>query len=240
MREEPKGSKACTDAAPCPTLRTRVHRLALPAPLDAHAWPAGPRGRSWRLAWHGVGALDREAMAVSPYAPRAPREPSPPCPARLPSLCSLGRCWRPLAGVWGQCPASGDRATPRHPRAAGRRHQHRGPTRGDGLGSAGHKPHQGEPAWPPVAPEVGGARRGAARNLKGGCAAPSQRTGMCQAGRRPHRTDNPRHRTTTTPGRKRFCNEARQALRMRVARTGAWEDTCQRLLLRFARLQPRP
>src|SRR5262249_10532998 len=37
LRNEYNGSKACNDADPCPTLRTRVHRISLPAPLDTQA-----------------------------------------------------------------------------------------------------------------------------------------------------------------------------------------------------------
>ena len=37
LRDEPNGSTACNDADPCPTLRTRVHRISLPTPLDTQA-----------------------------------------------------------------------------------------------------------------------------------------------------------------------------------------------------------
>jgi hypothetical protein len=60
-----------------------------------------------------------------------------------------------------------------------------------------------------------------------------------QAGRMPKITEHPRHRTATTRGRKRRCNEAIQAFRLRVERTLAWEAKCKRLLLRFERLQRR-
>jgi hypothetical protein len=45
------------------------------------------------------------------------------------------------------------------------------------------------------------------------------------------------HRHTTKRGRKRFFNEAIHALRRRVERTFAWEDTFKRLLLRFEHIQ---
>src|SRR5262245_54996586 len=52
-------------------------------------------------------------------------------------------------------------------------------------------------------------------------------------------TENPRNRKCTKRGRKRLFSEAIQALRTRVDRTFAWEDTCKRLLLRFERIQQR-
>jgi hypothetical protein len=61
-----------------------------------------------------------------------------------------------------------------------------------------------------------------------------------QCGLIPNIPTNPRHRKTTKRGRKRLFNETIEALRMRVERTLAWEDTCKRLLLRCERLQHRP
>jgi hypothetical protein len=56
----------------------------------------------------------------------------------------------------------------------------------------------------------------------------------------PNITDSPRKRKTTKRGRKRrFDAAAIHALRMRVERTLAREDTCQRLWLRVERLQQR-
>jgi hypothetical protein len=43
----------------------------------------------------------------------------------------------------------------------------------------------------------------------------------------------------STHNRKCIFNAAIHALRMRVERTFAWEDTCKRLLLRFERIQQR-
>jgi hypothetical protein len=51
--------------------------------------------------------------------------------------------------------------------------------------------------------------------------------------------ENPRNRKTTKRGRKRFCNAAMHALRRRVERTLAWDDTFKRFLLRFERIQQR-
>src|SRR6266850_7368975 len=53
------------------------------------------------------------------------------------------------------------------------------------------------------------------------------------AGLIPNIKENPRNRKTPKRGRKRLFNEAIHALRMRVERTFAWEDTFKRLLLRF-------
>ncbi len=50
---------------------------------------------------------------------------------------------------------------------------------------------------------------------------------------------NPRNRKHTERGRTRLFNEAIHALRMRVERTFAWEETFKRLLLRFERFQQR-
>ena len=55
----------------------------------------------------------------------------------------------------------------------------------------------------------------------------------------PQYQKNPRNRKTPKRGRKRFFNEAIHALRMRVERTFAWEDTFKRLLFRFERIQQR-
>ncbi len=90
-----------------------------------------------------------------------------------------------------------------------------------------------------VAKEVGLDLRGASRNLDGGVDAIRNRTCMFNAGMIPHIKEHPRHRKTTKRGRKRLFNAAIHALRMRVERTFAWEDTCKRLLLRFARIQQR-
>jgi hypothetical protein len=56
---------------------------------------------------------------------------------------------------------------------------------------------------------------------------------MFHAGLISNITESPRKRKTIMRGRKRRFDAAIHALRMRVERTLAWEDTCQRLLLRF-------
>ena len=89
------------------------------------------------------------------------------------------------------------------------------------------------------ATEVGLDRRGAYRNRDGGFDAAHNRTCMFHAGLIPNITEKPRNRKTTKRGRKRLCNAAIHAWRMRIERTFAWQDTCKRLLLRFARIQQR-
>ena len=89
------------------------------------------------------------------------------------------------------------------------------------------------------AKEVGVDRRGAYGNLDGGLDSRAHRTGIFHAGMIPNITENPRNRKHTKRGRKRLVNAAIHALRRRVERTFAWEDTFKRLLLRFARIQQR-
>jgi hypothetical protein len=81
--------------------------------------------------------------------------------------------------------------------------------------------------------------RGALPNLDGGCDAAHHRQGMFHAGMIPNIPENPRNRKGTKRGRKRLFNAAIHALRLRVERTLAWEDTFKRRLLRFERLQQR-
>ena len=90
-----------------------------------------------------------------------------------------------------------------------------------------------------VAQQVGLDLRGTDLNRDGGVDSAHHRQGMFNAGMLPHINENPRHRKTTTRGRKRFCNESIHALRACVERTCAWEDQFKRLLLRFERNQPR-
>jgi hypothetical protein len=90
-----------------------------------------------------------------------------------------------------------------------------------------------------VAKQVGLDLRGAYLNLDGGFDSTHNRKCIFNAGLIPNITENPRNRQTTKRGRKRFFNEAVHALRMRVERTFAWEDTFKRLLLRFEHIQQR-
>jgi transposase len=98
---------------------------------------------------------------------------------------------------------------------------------------------QGLNALKKLAKQVGLDLRGAYLNLDGGFDAAHHRKCIFNAGLLPNITENPRNRKTTKRGRKRFFNEAVHALRMRVERTFAWEDTFKRLLLRFEHIQQR-
>ena len=98
---------------------------------------------------------------------------------------------------------------------------------------------QGLNALKKVATQVGLDRRGAYLNLDGGFDSAHNRKCIVNAGLIPNITENPRNRKTTKRGRKRFFNEAVHALRRRVERTFAWEDTFKRLLLRFEHMQQR-
>ena len=98
---------------------------------------------------------------------------------------------------------------------------------------------QGLKALKQVAKQVGADLRGTSLNLDGGCDAVRHRRGMCHAGLIPNITESPRKRKTTRRGRTPHFDAAIRALRRRGERTLAWEDTCQRLWLRFERLQRR-
>jgi len=90
-----------------------------------------------------------------------------------------------------------------------------------------------------VAKTVGLTRTGAYLNLDAGFDSTPNRTCMFNAGMIPHITENPRNRKRTKRGRKRLFNATIHALRTRVDRTFAWEDTFKRLLLRFEHIQQR-
>ena len=98
---------------------------------------------------------------------------------------------------------------------------------------------QGLNALKQVAKQVGLDLRGAYFNLDGGFDSAHNRTCIFNAGLIPNIKEHPRNRKTPKRGRKRFFNAAIHALRMRVERTFAWEDTFKRLLLRFERIQQR-
>ena len=76
-----------------------------------------------------------------------------------------------------------------------------------------------------VAKEVGLDLRGAYVNLDGGFDSRTNRKCIFNAGMIPNIPENPRNRKRPKRGRKRFFNAAIHALRMRVERTFAWEDT---------------
>jgi transposase len=90
-----------------------------------------------------------------------------------------------------------------------------------------------------VAKMVGLDLGGAYLNLDAGFDSTYNRKMIFNAGMIPNITENPRHRKRTKRGRKRLFNAAIHALRTRIDRTFAWEDTFKRLLLRFEHLQQR-
>jgi transposase len=90
-----------------------------------------------------------------------------------------------------------------------------------------------------VAKQVGLDLRGAYLNLDAGFDSTHHRKGMFNAGMIPNITETPRNRKRTKRGRKQLFNVVIHALRTRVDRTFAWEDTFKRLLLRFERIQQR-
>src|SRR5215216_3656298 len=90
-----------------------------------------------------------------------------------------------------------------------------------------------------VAKEVGVDLTGAYVSLDGGFDSRANRKCIFNAGMIPNIKENPRNCKRPKRGRKRFFNTAIHALRMRVERTFAWEDTFKRLLLRFERIQQR-
>jgi Acyl-CoA dehydrogenase, C-terminal domain len=92
---------------------------------------------------------------------------------------------------------------------------------------------EGLHALKPVAKEVGVDLRGASLHLDGGFDSGHNRQCVFNAGLIPNIPENPCHRKRAKRGRKRLFNATIHALRMRVERTLAWEDTCKRLLLRL-------
>jgi transposase len=90
-----------------------------------------------------------------------------------------------------------------------------------------------------VAKTVGLDLGGAYLNLDAGFDSTHNRKCIFNTGMIPNITENLRNRKRTKRGRKRLFNAAIHALRTRVDRTFAWEDTFKRLLLRFEHLQQR-
>jgi hypothetical protein len=89
-----------------------------------------------------------------------------------------------------------------------------------------------------VVKTVGLTLTGAYLNLDAGFDSTHNRKCIFNAGMIPNITENPRNRKRTKRGRKRLFNETIHALRTRVDRTFAWEDTFKRLL-RFEHMQQR-
>jgi len=98
---------------------------------------------------------------------------------------------------------------------------------------------EGLKALKKVAKMVGLVLTGAYLNLDAGFDSTHNRKRIFNAGMIPNIKGNPRNRQRTKRGRKRLFNAAIHALRTRVDRTFAWEDTFKRLLLRFEHMQQR-
>ena len=90
-----------------------------------------------------------------------------------------------------------------------------------------------------MAKEVSLDLKSAYVNLDGGFDSRANRKCIFNAGMIPNIKENPRNRKHPKCGRKRLCNAAIHALRLRVERTFAWENKFKRLLLRFERIQQR-
>jgi hypothetical protein len=138
MRSTPSATKACNDADVCPPRCSRVRGMSLAAPLDAQARSKMHIGLLPDFSPHPLGALHRDAVEVFARAARRPGQAGHPRYDRRHSLCDVGQCWVPLAGVRGPCPVSGGRAAPRYQHTAWRRDHHHGPKRGEGIGESGH------------------------------------------------------------------------------------------------------
>ena len=98
---------------------------------------------------------------------------------------------------------------------------------------------QGLNALQQVAKQAGLDLRGASLNLDGGFDSAHNRQGIVHARLLPNIKENPRTRKTPQRRRKRFFHAAIHALRRRVERPFAWEETFKRLLRRFERIQQR-
>jgi len=70
LHDEHNGTKICNDANSRATVRKRIHRIYLAAPLDAHAWAEVHTGLPSRLSPHLVDLLHRDVVAVHPRAER--------------------------------------------------------------------------------------------------------------------------------------------------------------------------
>src|SRR4029453_5253170 len=89
LPDEYNGSKACNDADPCATVRQRVHRISLPAPLDAQARAEVHTGLSSRLSPHAVAPLHGDAVEVLARADRLQWETAHALHDRIQSLYEM-------------------------------------------------------------------------------------------------------------------------------------------------------
>jgi hypothetical protein len=107
LQDEHHGTTACNDADSCPTLRTGVRGIYLPAPLDAQAGAEVHTGLSWRLQSHLMSPLHGDAVEGPTRAERPPPGSRPfttrPSPTSLPNGPMMGRSGRhasPVCGIW--------------------------------------------------------------------------------------------------------------------------------------------
>jgi transposase len=92
---------------------------------------------------------------------------------------------------------------------------------------------EGVKALKRVTRETGLELSGAVLNLDAGFDSKATRKSVFNAGLKPNIKENPRHRQTPKPGRKRFFEATLYKLRFIVERPFAWEDNFKRLRLRF-------
>ena len=76
LHHEHPGTTACNDADSRAMVRTRVHRLARAAPVEAQARAEGPTGLASPLESHPLGPRYWQAVAVLPHAARRPWQTS--------------------------------------------------------------------------------------------------------------------------------------------------------------------
>src|SRR5271166_1102620 len=107
------------------TLRAGVHRIYLPAPLDAQAWAEMQPGLSPRLQSDPVGTLHGYAMEVPASTPGRRRDRRDPLHDNLQSVRQMVRRWLARSGIHRQREASGGATPPRSQRPSWRWLQHR-------------------------------------------------------------------------------------------------------------------
>src|SRR5712692_5818878 len=91
LPDEYSGAKACNDADSRPALRHGVHRISLPAPLDAQAGSTVQTGLSSSLSSQFMGPLYWDAVEVLARTPRRAWQAGHRLHHRLPSLCEMGQ-----------------------------------------------------------------------------------------------------------------------------------------------------
>jgi hypothetical protein len=89
--DEPYDTSACNDTDACATVRPRMHRIDLAAPLHAQARPEVQTGLSMRLSPHLVAPVYGHAMEVLARSDRPRWEADHALYDQLQSLCQMGR-----------------------------------------------------------------------------------------------------------------------------------------------------